>query len=292
MSTVLVTGARGFIARHAARRLAGAGHRVVGTARTPAETPGYARMVAGGLGESLAPLLAEERPEAVLHAANHVGEGEYRINVEGTGRAVAEASAAGVRTQIFLSSLSARPDALAPYGRAKHALEAPVTGAGGVALRLGVVVGNGGMFGKMVETLRRAPVVPLLDGGRGRVHVLGIDFLAGLLLRIVESGGEGFAGRVLHVQQPEPHTLREVMEAIRRHYRFSCRFVPVPLGPVQLAVAVAERIPGVRLPVSGTNLKGLRQSREERFPSDFPELGFPAESLDALVARAAAGDTP
>ncbi len=288
MRTVLVTGAGGFIARAAARRLAAGGCRVIGVSHSGAAGPEYARTVRAGLGDSLNGLLEGERLDAVIHAAVHAGEDEYRVNVEGTRRWLAETSERGAPLQVFLSTLSARPDALSAYGRSKYALEDPFVAAGGAVLRLGVVVGNGGMFGKMVESLRRAPVVPLLDGGRGRIHVLGIDFLALLLARIVTEDGGGFRGRVLHVQQPEPHSLSEVLEAIRRHYGFSCRFVSVPLGPVELAVGILERIPGVRLPVSGTNLRGLRQSRNETFPSDFPELGFPVESLDQLVARAAA----
>ncbi len=287
MKTVLVTGAGGFIARAAARRLAADGFRVIGVSRAGTPVEGYARVARAALGDSLEPLLAEEPVHAVVHAAVHTGENEYRINVEGARRWLAETRDRGNPLQVFLSTLSAKPDALSAYGRSKYDLEKPFREAGGVALRLGVVVGNGGMFAKMRDALAGPPVVPLLDGGRSRVHVLGVDTLAAILSRLAAGDGDGFRGETLHAQEPTSYTLREVMESIRRHYGFRCRFLPVPSLPVLWAVSLVERIPGLRLPVSSSNLKGLRQSRFERFPSDFPRFGLPEQGLEALVARAA-----
>jgi nucleoside-diphosphate-sugar epimerase len=288
VKTVLVTGAGGFIARAAARRFAADGFRVVGVSRAGTPVPGYDRVARAALGDSLEPLLAEESVQAVIHAAVHTGADEYRVNVDGTRRWLEETRARGGPLQIFLSTLSARPDAQSAYGRSKFDLEGPFREAGGVVLRLGVVVGNGGMFARIRDSLARSPLVPLLDGGRSRLHVLGIDTLAAVLSRLAAEDGEGFRGEVLHAQEPTSYSLRDLMEAVRRHYGFRCRFVPVPSLPVLWAVAAAERIPGLRLPVTSSNLKGLRQSRHESFPSDFPRFGLPEEGLEALVTRAAA----
>ncbi len=139
----------------------------------------------------MAPLLAAEPVAAVVHAALATGPDSYQVNVAGTTRWLEEAQAAGVPLQIFLSSLSAAPAALADYGRAKYALEERFTAAGGVVFRLGVVVGPGGMFGRMVESARRFPVVPLLDGGRQRLYPLGIGFLCQAIRDTILAGGAG-----------------------------------------------------------------------------------------------------
>ncbi len=88
-----------------------------------------------------------------------------------------EAEAAGVPLQIFLSTLSAEPDALSDYGRAKYELEQRFTAAQQIVFRLGVVVGDGGMYARIRSSATRLPVTPLLDGGRQLIYVLGIDTL-------------------------------------------------------------------------------------------------------------------
>lgn len=291
MNTVLITGASGFIARHLAATLKPAGLRVVGVSRSAARVPGFDAIYCAALGSSLKPALDAETVDGVVHCANAAGDDELDTNVRGTTRWLEEARAGGANLQIFLSSLSARKDAFSSYGRAKYQLEQTFIQAGEVAFRLGLVIGQGGMFGRMMESLRRLKVVPLIDNGAARTYVLGIDFLCwairdSFLQDGVLRDGERLRGRVWHLQQPAPYLLRDVMASIRRHSGGACRFVPVPSLPVLWLLQAAERMPVLRLPVSSTNLKGLRQAAQETFPSDFARFGYPAESLDELVKRA------
>jgi len=78
-----------------------------------------------------------------------------------------------------------------------------------------------------------------------------------------------------------------VLDAIRNHYGLRCRFLPVPSLPILWALTVLDRLP-LRLPISATNIRGLRQSRNETFPSDYFEFDKTQRSLDELVAAAAA----
>ena len=283
--TVLVTGAGGFIARHLGARLAADGYRVVGTTTGATMPAGFDKIVTARFGDSLAPALEGEAVTAVVHAATWSGPDEYAVNVDGTGRWMQEARDHGAGLQIYLSSLSAE-DPASDYGRVKRELEGRTTALDGVGFRLAVVVGDGGMFERMRASLAKAPVVPLLDNGSAPVYILGIDFLCDVIAACIASDGAGLRGRVWHLQQPTRYTLREVLTAIRREFGYSCRFVPVPSLPVLWAVTLAERI-GLRLPVTATNLKGLRTGRDKNPPSDFARFDHPEEPLDALVAAAA-----
>jgi hypothetical protein len=56
--------------------------------------------------------------------------------------------------------------------------------------------------------------------------------------------------------------------------------------PIQWGLSLGERLP-LKLPISSTNVKGLRQSRYDEFETDFARFGYAASSLNDLVARAA-----
>jgi len=287
MKTVLITGANGFLARRLAARLGENSWRVIGTVRAAGAVPGFAATYPCALGDSLAEVLAGERVDTIIHAANHSGPGEYRINTGGTRRWFEEARARGVPLQIFLSSLSAGAEQPSDYGRAKRDLEHDFLAGGGVVIRLGLVVGYGGLFRRMFDSVRRLPILPLLDNGRSPVYVVNPDFLGEIVGTCVEKGGEGFRGRIWQPHEPTPHTLREVMEAIRDLTKSRCRFVPLPSLPILVALSVVERLPFLRLPVNATNVRGVRQAARETPRSDLRELGGREVSLASLIAAAA-----
>lgn len=287
MTRVLITGASGFIARHLAPILQEVGMTVVGTSRHAHPLPGFARVYICHLGESLAAVLTAEQPDAIVHTALDTGPDAYAVNTVGTQRWRNEAAAAGVSLQVFLSSLSALPDAPAGYGRAKYALEQEFIAAKGVVLRMGVVMGDGGMFGRMVASARRSPVTPLLNGGEQLVYVLGIGFLCAAIRDCIMADGAGRRGCAWNIQQPQPYTMRQMMEAIHRGYGFRRLLLPIPARPVLAAVRLVERLPFPKLPVSSANIEGLLRQGRQEIPSDFARFGYPEQSLDQLIRACA-----
>jgi uncharacterized protein YbjT (DUF2867 family) len=284
VKTVLVTGANGFIAQEVARRLRREGWRVIGTTRTGEPVGSFHLVHRCRLGESLQAALAGETLDAVIHAANDAGEDQYDTNVHGTGRWFDEAAPCGNPVQLFLSSLSAAAAQPTEYGRAKRDLEPLFLRAGGIVVRLALVAGNGGVFGRMIRTVRQSRIVPLLDGGRAPVFLVPPDFLVDFVHRAITGPGP-FAGRTWHVHQPEPRSLAMVMQSIRRATASRCLFVPVPSWAVLPALLAVERLTPLRLPLSSTNVRGLRATPRHA-PSDFPALGGVASTLDELVAAA------
>jgi nucleoside-diphosphate-sugar epimerase len=223
--------------------------------------------------------------DAIVHCALAGGPDEYAVNVAGTRRWLEEGRGRGVGLQIFLSSLSATAEARSGYGRAKFELEQAFVAADQVVFRLGVVVGDGGMFARIREASRKAPVVPLLDNGAQLIYVLGIDYLCAVLRDCILGDGEGLRGRPWNLHQPRPYTLRQVTEAINRHYRYRRLLLPIPSRPILLALQVLERLPHIHVPISSANVQGLRQQGRQHIPSDFDRFGYPEESLERLVAR-------
>lgn len=286
MTTVLITGAGGFIARRLAQTLADAGMRVLGASHSGAAGTSCARVFQASLGETLLPALASERVDAIVHTALAEGSDAYRLNVEGTARWMDEARAAGVGLQLFLSTLSAEPGALSDYGRAKWVLQERFVAAGEVVFRLGVVVGDGGMYARIRSSATRAPVVPMLNGGKQLLYVAGIETLCAALRDTSAGDGAGLRGGAWNFVQPEPVTLRALVEAINRQAKRRALLLPVPAKPVLAALQAAERLPLLHLPVTSTNVRGLMQQGQRRFPSDYERFGYPVQSLETLIALA------
>jgi len=289
MSAVLITGAGGFIARRLAQTLNDAGQTVLGASHSAAKLPGYQRVFPASLGETLLPALAAGPVDVMVHSALATGPDAYRLNVEGTSRWLDEGRAAGVTVQILLSTLSAETNALSDYGRAKWALEQRFAAADEIAFRLGVVVGDGGMYARMRRSATRLPVTPLLDGGRQRLYVVGIDALCAVLRDTIASNGEGLRGRSWNLVQPQSVTLRELIEAMQRQAGRRSLLLPVPTAPVLAGLRLIERVPMLRLPVTSSNVRGLRQQGQRRIDTDWERFGQPVQSLEALIAAAAGG---
>lgn len=285
MRRILISGAGGFIAGRVARVMKREGCRVLGTSRRAEPIEDFDCVYQLALMESLAKIFDQEEIDVMIHCANYTGTNEFEINVAGTTRWLEEARKYGVKMQIFLSSLSAREKALSDYGRAKYELEQHFLSIDGIVLRLGLVIGNGGMFEKLKQTIRAFPVIPLLDNGTSKVYVLGTAFLCSLIRDSIFKDGDGLGHKIWHVQQPQPVTLRDVMEGIRKHYGYKCIFFPVPSLPVLWGITILESLPFLKLPIGSTNLKGLRQSRNESFPSDFRRFGYSEQSLDELIGE-------
>jgi len=285
MTTVLITGANGFIAQHLACALKREQFRVIGTSRTGNIIEGFDRVYMVSLGESLVTVFNDEKVEVVVHSANAQGQNEYQLNVKGTSQWLEESKKQWVRLQIFLSSLSAGPDAISDYGKAKYKLEELFVAERQVVLKLGLVIGSGGMFARMVESISKSRIVPLLDGGNTPTYVLGIDYLCSIIRDCILNHGEKMRGKVWYIIQPKPYSLHNIMLTIKRQYGSKCWFISMPSFPVLLGLLFLERLPLLKLPVNSTHVKGLIQSKHKEFPSDYGYFSYPEVGLDRLVGE-------
>ena len=289
MTTVLITGANGFIAQHLACVLKREQFRVIGTSRTGIIMGGFERVFMVSLGESLVPVFNDEKVDVVVHCANAQGRYEYQLNVKGTSQWLEESQKHWVRLQIFLSSLSAGPDAISDYGKAKYKLEELFVAERQVVIKLGLVIGGGGMFARMVETICKSRIVPLLDGGNTPTYVLGIDYLCSIIRDCILDRGEKMRGKAWYIIQPKPYSLRDIMLTIKRQFGSKCWFISAPSFPALLGLLILERLPLLKLPVNSTHVKGLIQSKHKEFPSDFGYFSYPEEELDRLVGKLKSG---
>lgn len=283
--TALITGASGFIGGELARALQDANFRTIGVSREGRNLPYFNSVVTGRLGEPLEGVFNSEKIDVVVHCALAVGKNDYELNVNGTKMWAEQALAAGVELQIFLSSVSVLGENASAYGQAKAAMEPWFEEHGGIVLRLGLVVGRGGLFGRMVRLIKSFPVIPLIDSGRTKSRVIGISSVCNAVLRILVNSPR-YQGKTFDLQQQDSVTMSELLREIRLHTKNFCLFLPIPWFPIFVLAKTLEFVHLNPFGISSTSLKGLKCNDSVPFRSDLDQFGISDVPLSELVQEA------
>jgi len=156
----------------------------------------------------------------------------------------------------------------------KYALEQFFLQQGETVVRPGLVIGNGGLFGRNMRKILASPVMPILDGGRDQLPLIGIrDFTAAMGLIL-----EGRLVGAFNLFYPDLETMRTLIQTVNDAGRHRALCVYVPVGLAEASLSVLERI-GVRLPVDRGNLRALKANQQPIHRSD----------LDGLLAQHSTG---
>lgn len=290
---MLITGASGFIGSRLTNLALIRGYSVKtltrsdwsGSPPVPADQRYF-----GSLPDEIPPQ-ALQGVDVVVHCAASVETDEeraMRVNVEGTIQLSRLAVEAGVQTLIFLSSQSARPDALSAYGKTKHKAEQLLLTQGGlniIILRPGLVTGSGsrGLYQRMSGMVDRLPVLPLLGGGKSIVQPIHVDDLCEAIFRCDARASE-FKNRILSLGHPQGISLADFLQKIavarlgRRRPVMS-----LPLGPVEFGARLSEMV-GIDLPINTGNLKALKVVEKMETEADLAELNLTLRPLEQMVS--------
>ncbi len=279
---VAITGASGYIGGLVARRYERAGWHVLSLGR-------FAAARGGLIGEELPFTLGQPvNPTALrdvsvlVHCAYDFAltepEDIQRVNVHGTQLLLAAAAEAGVVRTVLVSSMSAYEGTTQIYGQAKLACERATTAAGGFAVRLGLVYGDG--WGGMAGSLRRLvelPLIPLVGGNSYQYTVHETDVAEGLFA-LGTSPAEPRI--VLGLAHPDPVPFKRVLQGFARQAGTRARFLTVPWPPVYAAMRGAERVQ-LKLPLRADSLLGLvRPASEVPGFATWAELGVSVRAFD------------
>src|SRR5437899_12098711 len=237
---VAVTGANGFVGRHAIARLLLGGHEVRALI---SERPGADKELPGA-GTNVDVRRADVRkPEslrgafdgvdAVIHTVAVPTERKQRfadVNVAGVAHVVAEARRAGVGRIVHMSALGGDPASPYPYLRSKGEGQAIVTGSGiaHVVLRPSVLFGEGDDFFPRLAFSLMFPVVPVPGNGKSRFQPVHVDDIAQALVAALE---RPLTAGVHEIGGAEPVTYDDLLaETMRGTGKHRPTFhLPVPL---------------------------------------------------------------
>jgi len=262
---VFITGVTGYLGRSIAAHLLAGGYRIAGSSRRTITMPGV-EIFRVALGERVESTMFKDC-DAMIHAAHDFEPGSYHKNIEGTLAMRDAAGEAAVRQQIFLTSYSARPDAESEYGRTKYRIEQLFSGPASVTMRLGLVVGNGGLFARQRAALLRTPVVPIIGAGNCPVAVIAISHAIAATEVIVRTRACG-PRNLFYDALP---TIKEFVQEIKKNAGQRARLVPIGARFAVAAVRIARSL-GLRIPADPGQIRALLLNEGSRWQSDLPAL--------------------
>ncbi len=274
---VFITGLNGFIAHHLATWLSERGYVVTGTSRSSGER---FRAIAWRMGDPIEST-GLVGVDAIIHAAHDFTPGAMNTNIKGTLAMERAAAAAGVQRQILVSSLSARPDAVSEYGRTKLAQEEYFIRNKHTIVRPGTVLGKGGLFGKIAGVMKRLPVLPLLDGGHGRMTIIGVHDLCRALEAILQI----HEAKQYNLYYEDMPTFGELLHELEIILHRKVRFVPVPAAVLILPLLILRYL-RIRAPLDVDNLKGYITNLAPYHRTNLSSVLARPSTLHAALAEA------
>ncbi len=275
MSTILLTGASGFVGGHLIPAMLGAGHRVVALVRSEAAgaavlgrlSPADRVAVELRRGDvtlpgTLGPALADV--DAVIHLVAiprdfNDGADLRRVNLEGTQAVVSAMGAAGVSRLVHMGAMGVIDDPALHFASSKARAEAVVAGSGldWTILKPSLQFGPGdGFFNLIAGLVRVSPgVVPVPGDGSSRfqpIHAGDVARIAVASLADATTVGQSF-----ELGGTRYWTYREITREVLTALGARRAIVPMPVALIRLVAGGAELV-HLPFPVATDQLRQLR----------------------------------
>ena len=232
MSTVLVTGATGFIGHRLVPALIDDGHQVRAMTRHPDDYDGPGDPVGADVMDADSLTGALDGVDVAVYLVHSLDDPDFeRKDAEAARNFSAAAAHAGVRQIIYMGGLGADDGELSAHLRSRREVE-ELLGGDGVpvtVLRAAIVVGHGSISWEMTRQLVKnlpAMVVPKWVGTK--TQPIGIDDVIRYLAGVVDN--DDAIGRVFEIGGPEQLTYRTMMQVAAEES--NGRKVPIVVVPV------------------------------------------------------------
>lgn len=232
MSTVLVTGATGFIGRRLVPALVEDGHAVRAMTRHPDSYDGEGEPVGADVSDrdSLGPAL--EGVDVAIYLVHSLDDPDFeRKDAQAARNFSAAAAAAGVKQIVYMGGLGDDDDDLSAHLRSRREVE-HLLGSDGVpvtVLRAAIVVGHDGISWEITRQLvKNLPAMVVPKWVSTRTQPIALDDVIRYLAGVV--GKEEALGRVFEIGGTEQLTYLEMMKVAGE--LINGRAIPIVTVPV------------------------------------------------------------
>ena len=205
MSTVLVTGATGFVGRRLVPALIEAGHDVRAMTRSPEDYAGPGEPVHGDVDDPGSLSAAVSDVDVAVYLVHSLGDDDFeRKDAEAARTFGLAAAATGVRQVVYLGGLGAEDEELSPHLRSRREVES-LLGEGGVpvtVLRAAIVVGAGGISWEITRQLvKNLPAMVVPKWASTLSQPIAVDDVVAYLAGVIDHPDA--LGRVFEIGGPE-----------------------------------------------------------------------------------------
>ncbi len=302
MSTVLVTGAAGFVGSHVVPALVDAGHSVLALVRGADD----GELVMGRLtadqrngveirigdvtqAETLGPALSGAG--AVVHLAaiprDWDGGASLRlVNTEGTRNLLAATKTAGIRRFVHLGALGVADEPELHYASSKARAMALVreSGLDWTILNPSLLFGpRDGFFNILAGLVRISPgIVPITGKGDARFQPMAIEDLARVVVLAIAD--DGTIGKEYPLGGPRYWTYREIMAEVLRGMGTRRLMLPMPVAIIRLVAGTAEAV-HLPFPVATDQLRQLRLDNTGPLDSVPAAFGFEPTPMEGHLTH-------
>ena len=213
-STVLVTGATGFIGRRLVPALVEKGHPVRAMTRHPASYDGPGEAVGADVMDPASLEEALAGVDVAIYLVHSLDDPDFeRKDAEAARNFGRAAAKAGVRQIVYMGGLGDDGDDLSPHLRSRREVEG-ILGEDGVpvtVLRAAIVVGHGGISWEITRQLvKNLPAMVVPRWVTTRSQPIAIDDVVRYLAGVVDHPDA--LGRVFEIGGPEQLTYLEMMQ--------------------------------------------------------------------------------
>lgn len=282
---VLVSGANGFLGSAICRHLSSSGCLVRAMVRSPENTSPLLNSDSIEIHQCDLPATIDEEAfanaDTLIHCAWAIrAEDKSKsdsINLDGSRHLFGLARRNGLMHNVFVSSLSAHEHAESSYGRNKMLVERyPEID---TIVRPGLIIGSGGLFLQMYESIKKIPVVPLFFGGAQHVQFIHVDDICQAITAILDSRLTG----QFNIAHPESVDIKSFYRALAERAGRRVKFIRFP-GRISLEILKAAESVGIRkLPITAENLLGLKQMRVFDTYKDLERMRLNPRGLSASL---------
>ncbi len=280
---VLITGAGGLIGLGLASHIKNHtdGVKITGVTSSKKNINNFDNVITALLGQPMN--IPKQEYDAIVHCAFDKNEKSNILNTSGTIKWADEAEKAGIKVQIFMSSISSQSDFLSSYGSSKKQLEKWFLSKGHYVLRLGLVIANGGMFGRLVNSISASPVIPLIGGGKYMIFPTDPEMIFDLVKRIIERDIIQPDKTGFNLQFKKGVRLKNILQILKHRTGKRPILIPVPYFLAYSLLKIAGLFKFLKMDIDTGNLKGMKWNSRISMRSDIYHLGYSERSLSEMI---------
>ena len=283
-NTILITGANGFIANFLAKNLKDKGFNIIGISSSKKENPNYTKIYNKRLGESIKDIIPNYNIICAIHTAYTEDPDNYEINYSGTIKWANELMKNNVSKQIFLSSISAKQNSISEYGKIKYKTDEWFNINNMVSLRLGLVIGNGGMLKKIINLLNSSKIIPIISGNKFKIFITDLKVILCSILFIINNNKINSGIFYLHNNKSIGN--KDFLKTLSQYLKLKNIFINIPYSLAYISVKLFNTL-RIKIPgnLSIINLKGLKQNSNFEKDSDLINFNCKEEDLVYLLKK-------